>query len=586
MPSKSRRIDKRIETTSHVRSAVLTHRDGLADALAARALLVQGPATPATREVFGILLDFLADALAHDADALDAAELAVVAERADDVEVRRNRDALAAALGARMVRVRSCVEDALGARALEAYGLSGETPRGPRAVASHAENVANLMRRAPFNVCAGGVTLDSEGMAAAIEAQAAALSEALRAMDEEEHELANKLGLRAQALEAWADGYQGSADTLVGLLRLGGRKELAERVRPTCRRRRGEAQDAGGRGSGNGSGSGRGRGNGSGSGDALATGSGATSASEVSLRDRAMAGLHDRATACPAPRSTRSSSDAASADKKQKRRADHRSALGSGANDGLGGRQGMGSAQKEEREPGEAAIGRLSTRIEDLAHLGRQCARTRGLELEPRLDEVLGSLADAMLALIAHHHVIEPLLQISDGCALPARDIELVPVALEEDELGALVRLQGVEVEAPVIHLQVLLVHQAGELRLVAVKGVRLRGTRGHDARHRLRGRAGYGGKAAGREHHRRQRELHDSGLHGHCDLLARRFFGCAQPPHLATHMPAGIRWARGMRAAGTRPRSCSPLGRPGAEAGHGRGFRAGATDVGRSRSA
>jgi hypothetical protein len=49
--------------------------------------------------------------------------------------------------------------------------------------------------------------------------------------------------MRDRAITAWSDAYQGTATALEGLYRRAGWKELAEKVRPTIRKLRGD--DAG-----------------------------------------------------------------------------------------------------------------------------------------------------------------------------------------------------------------------------------------------------------------------------------------------------------------------------------------------------
>ncbi|MDI3289879.1 hypothetical protein [Polyangium sp. 15x6] len=65
-------------------------------------------------------------------------------------------------------------------------------------------------------------------------------AKALADMQREELELADQLGRRDQQVLAWVEDHQGIADTLIGLFRLAGRKDLAERVRPTSRALAGE----------------------------------------------------------------------------------------------------------------------------------------------------------------------------------------------------------------------------------------------------------------------------------------------------------------------------------------------------------
>jgi hypothetical protein len=232
---RSRQIDNRIQSSGHVVGAAKAHREHIAEALAARAVSVQGANTKATKDAFVVMLDFLVDTLGASVQSLDGAELRLVAERADDVGLRDTRDAAATDLVQGAVRVRSMVSDALGAGALRTYGLEGDTPRAPRELVSHSRNVSNLMKEKTFVVTVDGVTFDSAAMAATLDKKADALETALADMQREEQELADQLGRRDMQVAAWVEGHQGVADTLVGLFRLAGRKDLSERVRPTSR---------------------------------------------------------------------------------------------------------------------------------------------------------------------------------------------------------------------------------------------------------------------------------------------------------------------------------------------------------------
>jgi hypothetical protein len=237
---KAKQIDNRVQSSGKVIRAATTHRNTVAEALAKRAVEVQGPNTKATKEVWLIVQDFYADALQHSTKGIDDAELAVTAERADDVEPRERRDSLENSLTARMVRIRSNVLDAMGPESLKTYGLEGATPRGAREVASHARNVANLMKQKPFHVTLDGMTLDSAGIVASMETEAEKIEAANVDVEREGQELVDAIGRRDVKVEGWGDVYQGVADSLTGNFRLAGRRDLSEWVRPTSRTLSGE----------------------------------------------------------------------------------------------------------------------------------------------------------------------------------------------------------------------------------------------------------------------------------------------------------------------------------------------------------
>lgn len=244
MTKKSVQVENRIRTSRHVMTAATTHRDQIAEALAKRALKVQGTGTLLTKEIIGSLIDFVVDDLKLTVTTLDDAEMRVVAERADDVGLRDDRDSAASSLLNATVRVRSMVLDALGQKGVETYGLSGQTPRLPRDLMTHAHTVAKLMQEHPFNVTVDGVTFDSAAMASTLTAKADALEKTIADMQREEQELVNELGNRHTAITEWTDVHQGIADVMTGLFRLAGRKDLSERVRPTSRTLAGEEAPA------------------------------------------------------------------------------------------------------------------------------------------------------------------------------------------------------------------------------------------------------------------------------------------------------------------------------------------------------
>lgn len=236
-----KQIENRLTVSGKVAASAQTHRGEVAKALAAQSRAVQGPKSEATADVFETAMAALQDMVERGANELKKAELAYAAEQADDVKPRSQRDALTAELNALMTRLRSTVEDALGPDALPTYGLEGATPRTSRPLANHVANVVSLMQKRPATITTElGSTFSTEATVNAIKPKGAALEAALKVVDREARELEKAQSDRDQAVELWTEIYQGVATTLSGLYRLAGRKDLADRVRPTSRSISGE----------------------------------------------------------------------------------------------------------------------------------------------------------------------------------------------------------------------------------------------------------------------------------------------------------------------------------------------------------
>jgi hypothetical protein len=236
-----KQIENRLTVSGKVAASAQTHRVEVARALAAQSRAVQGSKTEATTEVFETAIGALQDMVERAAFELKKAELTLAAEQADDVVPRSQRDGLTMELGALMTRVRSTVEDAMGPEVLPTYGLEGATPRAARQLANHVANVVSLMEQKPSEVTTElGSTFSTSATVNAIKPKGAALEAALKVVDREARELEKAQSDRDQAVELWTEIYQGVATALSGLYRLAGRKDLADRVRPTSRTLSGE----------------------------------------------------------------------------------------------------------------------------------------------------------------------------------------------------------------------------------------------------------------------------------------------------------------------------------------------------------
>jgi hypothetical protein len=167
---------------------------------------------------------------------LESAENAYAQEQADDPPARKRRDVAAADLSQRWADVRTQMVRRLGPISLREYGLEGEQPSNPDSLAKQATNAAKLLRPNPRSHTSKLGDFTTLAAAEHLEEAQAELAAALTVVTTETKELQDSLGRCDDAAANWTNNYQASATLLERLLRLGGRPELAERVRPTTRR--------------------------------------------------------------------------------------------------------------------------------------------------------------------------------------------------------------------------------------------------------------------------------------------------------------------------------------------------------------
>ncbi|MBK9259950.1 MAG: hypothetical protein IPM54_08960 [Polyangiaceae bacterium] len=241
MTTLGEQLQNRIRVSEKVIASARTHGPKIAAILADYAVTIEGPGTPATAEAFKAVIYAAANGLEHATKGMRETEHTVAAEKADDVPVRQKREEACSEVGGLLVRLRSAVEDHLGAEGVRTYGLASEGTRVPRKVLEYAQNVVQLLEKAPVKIASPfGGSFDSAVAAATLSAKAAILAGFIVDDDREARELEDAYALRDRAVAAWSDAYQGAAAMLEGLYRRAGWKELAEKVRPTLRKVRGE----------------------------------------------------------------------------------------------------------------------------------------------------------------------------------------------------------------------------------------------------------------------------------------------------------------------------------------------------------
>lgn len=181
-------------------------------------------------------IDGIAHMMAAVNGRLEVAETQYAQEQADDPPLRKKRDDAAAELSQRWSDVKSQVIRRFGSSSPREYGLEGDTPTTPDALSRQTANAVKLLRAKPRSHASKLGEFTTAGAADHLEEAENVLSSTLSAVTTETKELQDALGRRDAAMAEWSNVYQACATLLEGYLRLGGRTDLADRVRPTVRR--------------------------------------------------------------------------------------------------------------------------------------------------------------------------------------------------------------------------------------------------------------------------------------------------------------------------------------------------------------
>jgi hypothetical protein len=192
---------------------------------------------------FGEVMDTAAARLGTATDEMRAAELALAAELSDDDEHRGRRDEVVEQLREELFAGRDVLERGLGEGAASAYGLSSAPPRRPDALLAFAENVINLLQETPESgTDVFGNAVETAAIASSLEQSHARLEAALDQIDQETRKAQQARAARDEVVDQWAEVYRGTATVLSGLFLLAGRRDLADRVRPTIRGTAGKSE--------------------------------------------------------------------------------------------------------------------------------------------------------------------------------------------------------------------------------------------------------------------------------------------------------------------------------------------------------
>ncbi|UJR79425.1 hypothetical protein [Sandaracinus amylolyticus] len=236
MADETKLVANRQAAARAVVSALAVHARGKADMIE-EALFPGGVPRALT---IGGLIDALGDALERRAQAIGDAERALVAEHADDEPARTERDEAAAALRDAITGIAHSVSGAYGDAMLGRYRLAGAPPDGGDLLINRAGIIlGRLEAGAPREPARRGRRVDFGDLAEELREALERLQRALGDVKREERELQGAQSARDAQLPEFERVYGGVASIASGLLELAGEADLAERVKPTVRRRAG-----------------------------------------------------------------------------------------------------------------------------------------------------------------------------------------------------------------------------------------------------------------------------------------------------------------------------------------------------------
>lgn len=185
------------------------------------------------------IVDAMGARLGADIESLRQRDIDLAAERADDAGSRKQRDDAVADGRLTVMRSRSVLEGAFSDDIVMAAGLSGQTPQDPDILAQYCDAAATSLRRLTLPPAFGGLTVDPAALADRLSASATAIRSSLTATKREEREAQAADTARDEAEAALRRDYVAIAGAISALATLAGLDDVADRVRPTARRRAG-----------------------------------------------------------------------------------------------------------------------------------------------------------------------------------------------------------------------------------------------------------------------------------------------------------------------------------------------------------
>jgi hypothetical protein len=233
----SKQVTDRVRSSSQVTATVEVNANEVDQKL--RALLSVYLEAGESMPDVALFVRLIRRHLLHASSELNAADLAHESEIADDAQPRVERDEAEADLRDTVVNYRNAVSVGYGEAATRAHAVGSAAPSDARGLLRYAKDFhAGLVdaARAPSTRPRGGLVVDRAILAAELAPRIARLDAALEVVDREAAELRLTQTAKDSAIAANDVAFSGVANAMEGLLILAGRRDLADRVRPSARR--------------------------------------------------------------------------------------------------------------------------------------------------------------------------------------------------------------------------------------------------------------------------------------------------------------------------------------------------------------
>lgn len=231
----SKQVSDRAKASRALVQSLETNSTAIVEAL--ESTLSRGAAKPKKLGDLGALFAAMGELVGAASEALEAADQAHELEMADDVAPRDARDVAAGLVREVMVDLRSALVAAYAPAALRATGLAGSAPQDPQVLLTYGKTVLEGLAQADLGAPKrAGLRVDVKAFSKDLGANLAELEASLSTVAREVREGEATLSAKTKALTENDRVYQRAASAIEALARLGGREDIADKVRPSTRR--------------------------------------------------------------------------------------------------------------------------------------------------------------------------------------------------------------------------------------------------------------------------------------------------------------------------------------------------------------